>query len=217
MKKLILLYILILSTIYPLATGTKPNTVRNNFKKGKNGQILLRYNQKGEVVEQYALGKKRYNYDANDNLQFYEVNEFDSLNNISKRITFNEYNEEQSHIHYTADKNGRILSLSNESFYNEYQYDSSGKIEKIIGEASTTYFKYNEDETIKALIVDDFTYKYIYDEDKKLIKEEAFNDNEIFFHTEIVYDDEGYISSFVFYNYYTGKKEYAGKLVLEYD
>ncbi len=218
MKKLLLVYILILSTIYPLASGTKPNIVRNNFKKIKNGQILLRYNQKGEVVEQYVLGKKRYSYDSDNNLSYYNINYFDSSHNIIKRISYNPNNEIDLEINYTTDSSGKILSVSHGNFLDSFHYDKSGKIEKITMGHKTTYFSYNEDETIASLNTGDFTYKYTYDHNKKALKEEAFDsDGEPIFFTEFQYDNEGYINTFVYYNIIYGEKEYMGKLVIEYE
>ena len=219
MKKLLfLLFVLIfgVQTLFPLADSSHPITAGGGFKKIRNGQLLLRYNVKGELVEQQAFGIEQLIYGENDELYMKVVNVFDENGNKKESLNYDENGEQVSKWAYKTNFNGSIKEMSNKSETIEFSYSLDGKVLLVQYDDDFSEFEYNEDGTLKGMKEGEFSHKYIYDKNKVLLKKEFFYGREKSYVEEYVYDDEGYIKESLFYIITDRKKEFFSKTVYVY-
>lgn len=219
MRKLLFLlfaFIFGVQTTFSLADSSHPITAGGGFKKIRNGQLLLRYNNKGELVEQQAFGIEQLIYETNDELYMKIVNVFDENGNRKESFNYDVDGELIAKWSYKTNLDGSIKEMSNDFETVEFFYSLDNKILWVQYEDNFSEFYYNEDGTLKGMKEGEFRHKYIYNKNKVLLAKQFYYGKEKPYIERYTYDDEGYLKDSTFYLIKDGKEEFFSKTVYVY-
>lgn len=214
MKRILIILVLVTSFI-SCNNVDKKNPIINGVRKEKNGELLVRYNKKSDVVEQYAYGKIKYFY-AHDTLISKDINYFDENNNISKTERY-ENGKITSTSQYKTLKNGMIKESMRGDNKIVYYYNENHTIKNIKDKQGESIFTYHEDGRIDKISYKSGYSVFQYDKDNKYIGEKSYDKKGVLnFEIEIKYDVEGFISYLDMFIINGEEREFYGKIVFEY-
>lgn len=199
------------------------NPLANKIEKARNGQVLLRYNDKGEVVEQYVFANKSINYN-HDEIMSAQVNTFDEHHNITKSEVYNGEKLLLDTLTYKTRPNGSLLEIHSQKFPDEvtkFHYNDKNQVYILFNGPKSTKLTYLDDGRIESYIMDvekDIKTQLIYNNEKILIATKGYSKGEHVYTVKVNYDNDGFPVSKEMFIVNDGKEEPSGqKLVYIYD